>query len=94
MKNSISYSRDTTAIKYELCSEKKRRFSVFFLRSPYLRGEKNKTTEALRAKRFTELLCAACFENMGCVYEQYFAAATVNLVTLLLQNQAKLKLKR
>jgi len=58
MKNSNGYSQDLTAIRDELCSEKK---------------------------------CATCFENRGCMYEQYFAASTFNLVTLLLQNQAKMQ---
>ena len=56
MKDSIVYSQDPTAIKYELCSEKK---------------------------------CATCFENRGCMYEQYFTAPGFNLVTLLSQNQTK-----
>jgi len=58
MKDSTGYSQDSTAVKYELCSEKK---------------------------------CATCFENRGCIYEQYFAAPTFNLVTLLLQNQSKMQ---
>src|SRR4029079_3088891 len=56
MKDPDGYSQDPSAIKYELCSEKK---------------------------------CATCYENRGCMYEQYFSAPTFNLVTLLLQNQAK-----
>jgi len=58
MKDSNVYSQDLTAIKDELCSEKK---------------------------------CATCFENRGCMYEQYFAIPTFNLMSLLLQNQAKLQ---
>jgi hypothetical protein len=58
MKDSIGYSQEPTAIKYELYSETK---------------------------------CATCFENRGCMYEQYFAAPTFNLVTLLSQNQAKMQ---
>jgi len=54
MKDANVYSQDSTALKHELCSEKK---------------------------------CVTCFQNRGCMYEQYFAAPTSNLVTLLLQNQ-------
>jgi len=58
MKDSTGYSQDATAIKYELCNEKK---------------------------------CAICFENRGCIYEQYFAASKFDLVTVLLQNQPKMQ---
>jgi len=58
MKDANVYSQDSTALKHELCSEKK---------------------------------CVTCFQNRGCMYEQYFAAPTSNLVTLLLQNQTQLQ---
>jgi len=37
----------------------------------------------------SEKKCATCFENRGCMYEQYFAASTFKLVTLLLKTQVK-----
>jgi hypothetical protein len=44
---------------------------------------------ALKYELCDEKKCATCFENRGCMYEQYFAAPTFNLVALLLQNQVK-----
>jgi len=34
-----------------------------------------------------EKKCATCFENRGCMYEQYFSVPSINLITLFLQNQ-------
>ncbi|HEV8507180.1 MAG TPA: hypothetical protein VGQ53_17335 [Chitinophagaceae bacterium] len=44
---------------------------------------------AVKYEFYSEKKCATCFENRGCMYEQYLATPTFNFVTLLLQNQVK-----
>ena len=46
---------------------------------------------AIKPELCSEKKCATCFENRGCMYEQYFAAPTSNLLTLLSQNQTQLQ---